>query len=874
MKSRLFITVLLALVTLGLSTGASAVSWTMTKTQTIGAGTHPASVAVADLNGDGVPDVAVADKIEAGQIVVRLGKPGGHFTKSRIKVSGDRPVSVVAADFNEDGKMDLAVAGWATNDVRIYLGKGDGKFTLAHPAITGLGANPVHLRAADLDGDGHQDLVVACFNSTNLYVVHGNGDGTFGSPVPYPVGTNPRHVCIADFNRDGSPDIAVTLWGEDKVAVLINDGSGTFDTSSAGTAFKKYAAGKNPLAVEAADLNGDGDLDLAISDFKNNAIKILKGNGDGTFSMPPAGQAPSLAAGGGPQELVLKDLDGDGNIDIAAADSTANSISVFRGRGDGTFRARKVFRGGAYPAALASGDFDRNGLPDLLTGDFTGSHITVYRSLSTSVGFWSYSSIPSVSLTAGTNPSALLADDFDYDGVMDIAVANKGSNNISVLLNRKFKFGNMSGMFGNFSSAVNTPASGAPASFASLSAISAPSGIASGVFTNMSSANNPVPNYRAGLAVANSGNNTVAILLPAGGGTFVLPGSAVSPQRLFAGLHPSAIKMAEFTKDKKTDVAVCNQDDGTVTVFLGNGDGTFGDGKGAVSQSGTAYTVGDGPVSLAVGDFNADGIMDIAVANSGKGSGGSAIGSGNGSISILFGKGDGNFGAAKTRLNGVINPSSIAAAPGGNLVITEANGTATVLKNNGSGVFSPGKNPSTVGASPTGVLAEDVTDDRRSDVVTANSGDNTISLVRRKASGALDTPVDFPAGTAPVALAAHDFNGDGATDLAVADAGDMNATPPDPGGVTVLFGRDIATLTVNITGSGAVSVQSKAEGTQTATASSTVFQEEGGRELVLSATPADSFLHWEGDLTGSKNPAFLEMKTNTRKVTAVFRSAP
>ena len=124
------------------------------------------------------------------------------------------------------------------------------------------------------------------------------------------------------------------------------------------------------------------------------------------------------------------------------------------------------------------------------------------------------------------------------------------------------------------------------------------------------------------------------------------------------------------------------------------------------------------------------------------------------------------------------------------------------------------------------------------------------------------------AGVSPVALAAHDFNGDGATDLAVADSG---------GGVTVLFGRDIATLTVNITGSGTVSVQSKAEGTQTATASPTVLQEEGGRELVLTAIPADTthvFSHWTGALTGSRNPAFLEMNTKLKTVTAVFRSIP
>ncbi len=116
----------------------------------------------------------------------------------------------------------------------------------------------------------------------------------------------------------------------------------------------------------------------------------------------------------------------------------------------------------------------------------------------------------------------------------------------------------------------------------------------------------------------------------------------------------------------------------------------------------------------------------------------------------------------------------------------------------------------TVGASPAGVLSEDVTNDRLSDIVTANTSDNTITLIPANSTGGCLNPATttfpaFPAGTGPVALIAHDFNGDGATDLAVADSG---------GRVTVLFGRDIATLTVNITGAALYSVQSKAEGTQ------------------------------------------------------------
>ena len=260
------------------------------------------------------------------------------------------------------------MADWETNDVRIYLGKGDGRFTFKGRIPVGL--NPVHLRAADLDGDGHQDLVVACYNSTKIFVIKGKGDGTFDAPVAYTVGTNPRHVCIADFNHDGLPDIAVTLWGDNKVAVMLNNGGGTFDTSPASTTFKKYVTGENPLAVEAADLNGDGNIDLAVSEFKNNGIKIMDGDGTGDFITPPAPQVAHLATGGGPQELILKDFDGDGTIDIAVANSTNNVVSVFRGRGDGTFWGRKGFLAGVYPAALGSADFDRNGQPDMVTGNY------------------------------------------------------------------------------------------------------------------------------------------------------------------------------------------------------------------------------------------------------------------------------------------------------------------------------------------------------------------------------------------------------------------------------------------------------------------------------------------------------------------------
>ncbi len=851
MKPRLFLIVFSALLSLSVSSRALAVSWSMTGGGAFGAGAGPASVAVGDFNGDGIPDIAAADKNLNGRIAILIAKPTGGFYKARLVVAGPNPVCVVAGDFTGDGKADLAVADWSGREVRVIPGNGDGTFDAANAKITtGLGANPVHMRAADLNGDGKLDLVVANYNSGTVSVLIGNGDGTFQPPVDYTVGAKPRHVCIADFNHDGKPDIAVTLWGENKVAVLLGNGDGTFQAA------RTFPVGVNPLGVEAADLNGDGNVDLAVGIFNNDRIQILDGDGTGNFTAPPAGQSAYLAAPSGPQEMVIGDFDGDGRPDIAVAGSLSNTVCVYPGRGDGTFRVRRVFAAGSYPVALASGDFYRDGMPGLVTANFLGNSVSVYRPSVAAIGFWSYTTAPPISLTAGVNPSGLLADDFNYDGVLDMAVCNKGSDSVTVFINRRFAFGSMSGMFGNFT-AVTTPAPGAPPSFSSLSTISAPSGLASGVFTNSTSLLHPA-DFRAGLAVANSGNNTVAILLPNGGGTFRPITSASSPQLLKTGINnPSAIKTADFNKDNKTDIAVCNAGDDSVTIYLGKGDGTF-----AYKAN---YPLGQaaGPLSMTIEDYNRDGHPDVAVADQTSGT-----------VSILFGKGDGTFKLGKKSYPAGSLPSSIAAMPGGSIAFSDAgSNAASFLINSGSGGFILSKTIFNVGSSPLGILAQDVTDDRRIDIITANSGSNDISLIRSRPLGGYYAPVNFPAGVAPVALAAHDFTGGGATDLAVLDAG----TPPNPGGVTILPGRDIAYLTVGINnpafGSVTVSRQTRpATAPVTVSASSTTLQVEGGKEIELAATPAAGykFSHWAGNIAGSKNPAFASMNAANRKVTAVF----
>jgi FG-GAP-like repeat/FG-GAP repeat len=188
---------------------------------------------------------------------------------------GNGPVSVVVADFNGDGKADLAIANNGSNNVTVLLGDGNGGFTAATGSPFPAGNGPASLAVADFNGDGKADLAVVNSTSNGL-VLLGNGSGGFtAAGSPFAAGTSPQSVAVGDFNGDGKADLVVANFFGFSVTVLL--GNGGF-TSASGSPF---SAGSFPASVVMGDFNGDGKADLAVADFFGFSVTVLLGNGNG-----------------------------------------------------------------------------------------------------------------------------------------------------------------------------------------------------------------------------------------------------------------------------------------------------------------------------------------------------------------------------------------------------------------------------------------------------------------------------------------------------------------------------------------------------------------------------------------------------------------
>lgn len=323
-------------------------------------GDEPQSMAVGDFDNDGRLDLAVVNGA-SNNLTVLLGDGTGQFleaTGSPINV-GTNPIAVTSGDLNRDGRPDLAVANYGSNSVTVLIGDGSGGFAGTSIAV---GSNPLALVAGDFSGDGMLDLAVANSTSNSVSILIGNGKGAFtaapGSPVT--VGTSPSSLATGDFNSDKKTDLAVVNIGSGNVTVLLGNGSAGFAPAAGSPA----PAGKLARSVIAADFNGDQKVDLVVVNSGDNKVATLLGDGNGAFA--PAPGSP-FAVGIEPVAANVADFNGDGNLDLAVTNRGSNDLSVLIGTGAGGFTniSNSPIAIGLSPVGVVIGDFNGDGKTDL-----------------------------------------------------------------------------------------------------------------------------------------------------------------------------------------------------------------------------------------------------------------------------------------------------------------------------------------------------------------------------------------------------------------------------------------------------------------------------------------------------------------------------
>jgi len=497
--------------------GSASGKLTSGNTYSTGMGTFPGAIAVADVNGDGKPDLIVSTFVG---IVTLFGNGNGTFQSGPSTVAPAEQPFLATGDFNHDGKIDVAVTDYLTGFVYILLGNGDGTFNLSAQYL--IGSGPTSFFVEDFDGDGNLDLVFACGHPDALFtqpftqtvgVLFGKGDGTFVGASTYNVPGNPNSMVAADFNGDGKPDLAIS--GMSPISILLNSGGGRFQAATT-----VDGGGGTYSQVAAADLNGDGKIDLVV----NNVVHL--GNGDGTFQGPQTvpGAADDASA------VAIGDFNNDHKLDLAIANLSENSVTIALGNGSGTFSAGATIPVGNNPMFVTTGDFNHDGNLDLAVVNAGFTFMTsIPGSLSILLGKGDGTFQDAVDYSVLTDiwPTASLASgDFNHDGITDLAlVAVTGNDSVN--------------------------------------------------------------------------GSDVVVFIGKGDGTFK-PGTLYPTE--FGG---GTVQAADFSGDGKLDLIVghcCGDSD--ITYLLGKGDGTF--------QAEQAIAVTGGVLTSAVADFNGDGKPDIA----------------------------------------------------------------------------------------------------------------------------------------------------------------------------------------------------------------------------------------------------------------------
>lgn len=701
----------------------------------------PVMVAAGDFNNDAKPDLVTANPGNGTFSVLYGDGVGGFALAAGSPVTTPAPTWIVVTDFNRDSKADIATTE-VSGGFHLRPGNADGTFG----SVLGLGGLSVTFRTAiaDFNSDNVPDYVAT--GAGSYRIVGGSEAGGASVFGLVPVGAGNTYVTTGDFNGDGKADFLLASGS----TLFFRRGDGAFGFTDGGST----NAGGTVLGLASGDFNHDGRRDAAVI-LAGAKVAILLGNGAGGFA---AASGSPFNTGLEPSDVAVGDLDNDAHLDLAIAGSGAGGIAILRGNGAGGF---SPLTGSPFASpnasSIAIADVDRDGRPDLLAADTPNRAVRVLLN-KMSFMFWVPAQIDAFATLGDTQAKVFGGAVYGNGTFFDLnsapwITAYDGCTGSCLSLNPAglaagvHEATTRPGIEGQFSRPLEvrfhiTKPAGGIVSDKSLAAPAGVRGAAVGDFNGDGTTD---------LAVSSPGGLVNVFLGNGAGGFTAAPGGPLS-----VGSNPEALITADFNRDGRLDIATANTSSHNVSILLGRGDGSFG------PLPALTYGVAQQPSAITSGDFNGDGVPDIATSSySGA------------SVSVLLGNGFGGFiPAPGSPIGGMPMGKSIAVGDfngDGKIDLVNAADSGYILTGDGTGSFTI--TAALLLSIGNAVSVMDLNADGKQDLVFAQFATSHLGIFQGLGDGTFSPRQSIPVPSQPEWLAIDDMNGDGIPDIVVSHNG-------------------------------------------------------------------------------------------------------